>query len=92
MNATCLTEEEMHACVVKAGISDEQKENPYIFHLLCIYIYMLVTIACESKDEVYLVIQVSLYNRSDNNYRSLFNLCNLFSKYWLCFPNGKNKD
>lgn len=34
MNAACLTEEEMHVCVVKAGISDEQKENPefYIFY------------------------------------------------------------
>lgn len=52
---------------------------------------MLVTVACESKDEAYLVIQVSLYNRPDNNYRSLSNLGNLFLKYW-CFPNGKNKD
>ena len=92
MNAACLTEEEMHPCVVKAGISDEQKENSCILHLLCIYIYMLVTVACEPKDEAYLVVQVSLYSRSDNNYRSLSNLCNLFLKYWCCFPNGNNKD
>lgn len=50
MNAACLTEEEVHACVVKAGISDEQKEKPYgILRVLCIYIYMLVTVVCESK-------------------------------------------
>lgn len=33
---------------------------------------------CESKDEAYLVVQVSLYNRSDNNYKTLSNLCNLY--------------
>lgn len=50
MNAACLTEEEVHGCVVKAGISEEQKENPCgILHVLCIYIYVLVTVVCEFK-------------------------------------------
>lgn len=59
MNAACLTVKEMHACVVKAGIS-KQKETPCILHLFCICVYVLWTVACESEDEAYLVVQVSL--------------------------------
>lgn len=32
----------------------------------------------ESKDEAYLVVQVSLYNRSDNNYKMLSNFCHFY--------------
>lgn len=60
MHAACLTEEEMHACAVKAGISEVQKENFCILHLLRSYIYMLVTVACESKGEICLVFHPPL--------------------------------
>lgn len=77
MSAACLTVKEMRACVVKAGIS-KQKETPCIFCLFCICIYMLWTVVCESKDEAYLVVQVSLYNRSNNSYKTLPHLYSLY--------------
>lgn len=49
-----------NACLCcEAGISDEQKENSCILHLLRSYIYMLVSVACESRGEVCLVFHVS---------------------------------
>lgn len=33
---------------------------------------------CKSEDEAYLVVQVSLCNRPDNNYKTQPNLCNLY--------------
>lgn len=40
---------------------------------------------CESKDEAYLVVQVSLYNRSDNSYKTLPHLYNLYLNTGVVF-------
>lgn len=70
MNAACLTGEEMHACLVRAGISEEQRGK--IFHFTSVLFLYLLVGNSESKDKAYLVIQVSLYDRSDSNSRALF--------------------
>lgn len=52
---------------------------------------MLWTVLCESKDEAYLVVQVSRYNRSDNNYTIWPNLCNLYLNTGVVFPMEKKR-
>lgn len=62
------------------------KRKPLAFYIFfCICIYMLWAVLFESKDEAYLMVQVSLYKRSDNNYKTRPNLCNLYLNTGVVF-------